>query len=111
MQLIFYLACFILLICLPSILITTLLYFISKKFNFQYTTTGFLKYEKIMFYYDSEYFFLNLKLDCFHIYLIWLRVRVLFRGIIVTYVIKTKSLSFIKAKAVNKADFVETYGN
>lgn len=109
MSLVFNLAFIFILISLPPLLFIGFLYIASKKINLSFKIVGYLKFREIMILYDSDFLYLNIKLDQFQIYLIWLRIRIFIEGLTINAVIKNKSLSYIKSKPVNKADFVESF--
>ncbi len=110
MNILFWFSVIFITISIPALAVMMLLFIISKKYHLTYKTVGYLKFEDIFFYYQNDFFFFNLKVDYFQIYLIWLRFRIHFSGLLLNIKINSKALTYLKSKAINKADFAESYG-
>jgi hypothetical protein len=110
MNIIFWLALILIIICIPAILLILGFYYISTKFYFDFKVVGYLKFKNIKFLYENDKFQINLKINHFQIYLIWFRCRISFNGVVFNYNVKNESLSYLKSRPVNKADFVDTFG-
>lgn len=111
MNIVFWCALIFIFMCIPPILLIAVFYLISKKFKFTFKIVGYVKFKDIEFFYENEHIQINLKLDNFQIFLIWLRCRIFFQGLLVNVVVNNKSLLYMKSRPVNKADFIETFGN
>ena len=110
MNLIFWSALIFLILTLPALILITAFYLISKKFYFGFKVVGYLKFKDLIFLYENESIQINLKLENFQIYLIWLRCRIFFKGLVLNIVVNNRTLLFIKLKPVNKAEFMDTFG-
>lgn len=77
---------------LPCMILILIMYLLSKKFKFEFTVSGLLKFRNINIEYENEYFFAILRVDLFHIYLIWFKLRIYLRGIFVNLILKSKIL-------------------
>ena len=110
MNIIFWFSILFILISLPALLVMLVLYILSKKYCLTYKTVGYLNFKDINLFYENDFFFFNIKLDYFRIYLIWLRIRIHFGGILLNIKINSKALSYLKSKAINKAEFIDCFG-
>ena len=111
MHIIFIIAFFMILLSIPALLLYIALYILSK----YYMTTlsleycGFLKFKNINFYLDTEYYFIYVHIDYFHIFLIWLKLRINIKGLKTTLTLKTNYSSLVKTKPINKYDFTDSF--
>ena len=111
MHFIFIIAFFMILLSIPALLLYIALYILSK----YYMTTlsleycGFLKFKNINFYLDTEYYFIYVHIDYFHIFLIWLKLRINIKGLKSTLTLKTNYSSLVKTKPINKYDFTDSF--
>lgn len=110
MNIIFWFTIIFIIISIPALAVMLIMFITSKKYNLTYKTVGYLRFENIHFYYQNDFVFFNLKVDYFQIYLIWLRFRIHFSGLLLNIKINSKALTYLKSKAINKGDFAESFG-
>lgn len=109
MNLFTWLSLCIVFLTIPHIIISIAFLFISKRFDFSYQTSGYLKFKNIRLIIDNEYFFINLHINVFQIYIIWLKFRIFLSGIELAYLIKCKDTSALKSN-MSKHEFIDSYG-
>ncbi len=95
MNFLVWLAIITFLILLPPVLLIVLMLCIATKFKFRFKVAGIVKYRDISLEYENEFFSLVLRLDLIHFHFIWLKLRVLLKGVSLNINFKSK---IIKAK-------------
>src|SRR5690348_15965957 len=105
-----WLASLLLILCLPPVLLSVALFFVSKYLKFSYRTAGYLKLRDIALVIENENFLINLRLDLFQIYLIWFRCRILLRGLQVKFLVKSRTFPSPKKQNINKQAYYDTFG-
>jgi hypothetical protein len=99
----------IVILSIPAVLLILVFYFISGKYSFTFKVTGYLSFRDLRFILDTDQFHMELHIDAFKIYLIWLRVRVYLQGVKCTFKYKNKDVNFLK-KEMSKSDFIDMFG-
>ena len=96
---------------IPALLLYIALYLLSKYYmtSLSLEYCGFLKFKNINFYIDTESYFIYVHIDYFHIFLIWLKLRIIIRGLQSTLTLKTNFSSLVKTKPINKYDFTDSF--
>ena len=70
---------------------------------------GFFKFKNINFYIDTESYFIYVHIDYFHIFLIWLKLRINIKGLKSSLTLKTNFSSLVKTKPINKYEFTDSF--
>ena len=111
MHIIFILAFIIIILSIPAFLIYIALFILSKYYmtSLSLEYCGFLKFKNINFYIDTEYYFIYVHIDYFHIFLIWLKIRINIKGLKSTLTLKTNYSSLVKTKPINKYEFTDSF--
>jgi hypothetical protein len=68
-----------------------------------------MSFRDLHFSLDTEQFYIEIHLDTFKIYLIWLRVRIYLHDLKCTVKLKNKEVQFLK-KEMSKSDFIDMFG-
>jgi hypothetical protein len=108
MAFITWLAILFIIICIPPILLILFIYYLSGNYNFTFKVTGYLKFKDIHLTLETENMHLDVHVDIFQIYIIWLRLRVYIKGVKCTYKLKGKDLPFLR-KDISKSDFIDMF--
>jgi len=111
MHIIFIIAFLIILLCIPALLIYLVLYILSKYYmtSLSLEYCGFLKFKNINFYIDTESYFIYVHIDYFHIFLIWLKLRINIKGLKSSLTLKTNFSSLVRTKPINKYEFTDSF--
>jgi hypothetical protein len=64
---------------------------------------------KIIFLYRAESYFIYVHIDYFHIFLIWLKLRINIKGLKSSLTLKTNFSSLVKTKPINKYEFTDSF--
>ena len=92
MNSLFWLAILIFFILMPPIVFLVIFLYISTKFKFKFKVSGPFKYRDIMLEYVNENFSFVLRIDLIHFYFIWMKLRILLKGVYVNFTLNSKIL-------------------
>ena len=111
MHIIFIISSLIILLCIPALLIYLVLYILSKYYmtSLSLEYCGFFKFKNINFYIDTESYFIYVHIDYFHIFLIWLKLRINIKGLKSSLTLKTNFSSLVRTKPINKYEFTDSF--
>ena len=111
MHIIFLIALFMIFLSIPALLLYVALYVLSKYYmtSLSLEYCGFLKFKNINFYIDTDSYFIYVHIDYFHIFLIWLKVRINIKGLKSTLTLKTNYSSLVQTKPINKYEFADSF--
>ena len=111
MHIIFIIAFFMIVLSFPSLLIYLAIYILSKYFKISLSLEycGFFKFKDINFYIDTETYFISFHIDYFHIFLIWLKLRISIQGLKSNLTLKTNYSSLVETKPINNYEFNNSF--